>query len=293
MRAILFIVVLLNLFSIGYSQNLLSILDSLDVENTEPGIITNSFKSVRLINGYTSDIAGKNDLVLSVSHRFEDVNQGIYDLFGLDRSVIRFGFEYGVGDRISIGFGRSNFEKLYDGFIKLKIANQSSSSGFPLSITLLEGVVIKSLKWTDETRDYPFSARMYYVHELLVSRKFSNKFSAQLSPTLVHRNMVETKEQPNLVPAIGMGANLTINSWLSVSAEYYHVLSSDVLDRYNNSLAVGVEIESGGGHIFQIHLSNSDGMTEKAFIAETIGQWDKGDIGIGFNIIRVFSLKRR
>jgi hypothetical protein len=51
---------------------------------------------------------------------------------------------------------------------------------------------------------------------------------------------------------------------------------------------MGIEIESGGGHIFQINISNSQGMIEKIFIPETTGKWLDGDIALGFNIIRVF-----
>lgn len=283
------VIILVFICFTAQTQDLLNFLDSIE---TEPDIfITNTFKSVRLINGYSSDLAGKNDLVFSISHRFGELNQGLYNFFGLDQSTIRFGFEYGINSRISLGVGRSNYEKLYDGFFKIKLLNQSVG-GFPVSVTWLEGSVMKTLKWVDESKDYPFSARMYYVHELLLSRKFTSAFSAQIVPVLVHRNMVETDEEQNLVSAVGFGANYTLNKWLSVSGEYYLVLPGNTADNYSNSAAIGVELESGGGHIFQIHLSNSYGMTEKVFIAETKSQWSKGEIGIGFNIIRVFHLKK-
>ena len=54
---------------------------------------------------------------------------------------------------------------------------------------------------------------------------------------------------------------------------------------------MGFDIETGG-HVFQIVLSNSVGMIEKAFVAETTGNWLKGDIHLGFNISRVFSFKK-
>jgi hypothetical protein len=287
-KQILFILFIIGFKSIS-AQDLMALLDSAAQSSAPTVYAQGTFKSVRLINGYTTEIAEKKDLVFSISHRFDPLNQGIYELFGLDHSVIRFGFEYGLTNWLSLGIGRSSYEKLYDGFFKIKLARQSSGErSFPLNITWMEGMVVQTLKYTDTLVNHPNSERLYYSHELFISRKFNHYFSAQIVPTLVHRNMVTTKEDQNLVPAIGFGANVTVNKWLSFSGEYFYLLPGITADNFANSLAIGVELESGGGHIFQINLSNSQGMTEKAFIPETTGKWLDGDIQIGFNIIRVF-----
>ena len=44
-----------------------------------------------------------------------------------------------------------------------------------------------------------------------------------------------------------------------------------------------------GGHVFSLHLSNSRGMNERAFLIDTSGNWLEGDVYFGFNISRVFS----
>ena len=96
--------------------------------------------------GYTSETSPRNELIFSISHRFGNINEGIYNFYGLDQSTIRFGFEYGLNDRIDLGIGRSNYDKLYDGFIKFKIARQSTGKkSFPLTITLLEGMSVQTL----------------------------------------------------------------------------------------------------------------------------------------------------
>ncbi|MCG8410513.1 MAG: DUF5777 family beta-barrel protein [Bacteroidales bacterium] len=274
------------------AQELLALLDSIQPPENKTYYTDATFKSIRLINGYTSETAAKNELVFSISHRFGNINQGIYDWFGLDQSTIRFGFEYGLSDRIDLGFGRSNFEKLYDGFVKIKLARQSSrKKNFPFTITLLEGIAIKSVRWANKERDYPFSARMYYIHELFIARKLTQRLSIQLSPVVIHRNIVQTKNEPNTVGAIGVGARFKITNRLTTVCEYFYPFSEYINDNYSNSLALGIEIETGG-HVFQIHASNSTGMTEKAFIPETRGKWSKGDIGFGFNIIRVFNFNK-
>jgi hypothetical protein len=56
-------------------------------------------------------------------------------------------------------------------------------------------------------------------------------------------------------------------------------------------LSLGFDIETGG-HVFQLIFTNSLGIIEKDFIGETTGRWSKGDIHFGFNISRVFTLKK-
>lgn len=276
----------------NYGQDLMALLDS----TSEPPtiLVEGTFQSTRLINGYSIETAGKNDLVFSISHRFGPVSDGAYEFYGLDQSMIRLGFEYGLTDKLAVGIGRSSFEKLFDGYIKYNLFRQKSGAkNFPVSITLHEGMYYKSLKWANTELDYPETARLYYVHEIYIARKFGENFSAQIVPVLVHRNMVKTNEEQNSVPAVGLGGVYTLNAWLSFSAEYYYLLSGHTASNYSNSLALGIEIDTGGGHLFQIHVSNSRGMTEKNFIPETTGKWEDGDVALGFNIIRVFNLKSK
>jgi|AMQJ01.1.fsa_nt_gi hypothetical protein len=275
------------------SQDLLSMLDSIQPEVKQTQYEEGTFKSVRLINGYTSETAGKNNLIFSISHRFGNVNGGFHDFYGLDQSTIRFGFEYGINDRIDLGIGRSNFEDIYDGFIKIKLARQSTGKKrFPFTITWSEGLSVNTLEWTIPEIDYPLTARFNYIHELFITRKFNERLSLQLSPVIVHRNMVKTNEDQNTVSAIGAGGRYKITNRFTAVVEYYYLFPGKTAENYNNSLALGVEIETGG-HVFQIHVTNATGMTEKAFIPETNGKWLDGDIGIGFNIIRLFNLERK
>lgn len=52
------------------------------------------------------------------------------------------------------------------------------------------------------------------------------------------------------------------------------------------------EIETGG-HVFELIFSNSQAMTEPDVLANTTGEWGKGDIYFGFNISRVFNLSSK
>ena len=84
-----------------------------------------------------------------------------------------------------------------------------------------------------------------------------------------------------------------ITKSVAINLEYYYQFnpnkSATTRDDYRNSLAIGIDIETGG-HVFQLHLSNSTAMIEKAFITETEDEFFKGDIHFGFNISRTFQL---
>ncbi|MGB6036344.1 MAG: DUF5777 family beta-barrel protein, partial [Cryomorphaceae bacterium] len=111
-----------------------------------------------------------------------------------------------------------------------------------------------------------------------------------LMPTLVHRNLVESTAVENSVYALGIGGRQKLTNRLALTFEYIYVLPDQISEIYTNSLSVGFDIETGG-HVFQLHFTNSLGMMDKQFITETTGEWGAGDIHFGFNISRVFTLK--
>jgi opacity protein-like surface antigen len=104
--------------------------------------------------------------------------------------------------------------------------------------------------------------------------------------------MVATEMDPNDLFAIGGGARFKLTSRLSFNAEYYYVVppmhDNRSIKTYN-PLSIGIDLETGG-HVFQIHVTNSLAMIEKGFIGETTGDWRHGGIHLGFNISRVFTI---
>jgi len=104
--------------------------------------------------------------------------------------------------------------------------------------------------------------------------------------------LVATNAEKNDVYALGTAARIKITKRLAVNAEYIYLLPDQVAPGITNSLSVGVDIETGG-HVFQLHLTNSTSMIEKGFISETTNSWSDGGIHFGFNVSRVFTVKRR
>ncbi|MEO8771022.1 MAG: DUF5777 family beta-barrel protein [Ferruginibacter sp.] len=261
--------------------------------NSSTNYTTATFKTTRLIDGHTIENVGKGVLDVKISHRFGKVNAGGYELFGLDNATMRMGFDYGITRYLMVGVGRSTFQKTYDAFFKIKLLRQSSGKKkMPFSLSYVPTVALKTLKDEDPTRKNYFSSRLFFTHQLLIARKFSESTSLQLMPSYSHKNLVKLSSDPNNLFAIGIGGRQKITKRISLTAEYYYQLPGYKLPGTTNSLSAGMDVETGG-HVFQLHFTNSQGMSERTFISETTGKWSKGDIYFGFNISRVFTIRKR
>jgi hypothetical protein len=254
---------------------------------------TATFKTTRLVNGHSVENVAKGVLDVKISHRFGNLNEGFYELFGLDKATMRIGFDYGITNTLMIGVGRSTYQKTYDAFFKLKILRQSKGKRkMPITLSYVPTIAYRTLKWEDPTIKNYASSRLFYSHQLIIGRKFSEGTSFQLMPTFVHQNLVTGINDPNDLFAIGIGGRQKITKRISINVEYYYQLEDYKLPGTRNSLSVGFDIETGG-HVFQLHFTNSPGMNERTFIADTKGRWDKGDILFGFNISRVFTIGKK
>lgn len=274
--------------AVAQDDDLLALLG--DEETTE--YATATFKTNRVVNGHSIENTARGVLDFKISHRFSPVNNGLYDIFGLDGASIRIGLDYGITDRLMVGAGRSSKEKIYDAFAKYKILRQSSGKRqMPVSLSYLVDAQIKTVKFPNPSRDNLFSSRLYYTHQVLIARKFSEGLTLQLMPTLVHRNLVETKSEKNDVLALGFAGRVKLTKRVTLNAEYYYVLPDQLAAQYVNVLSLGFDIETGG-HVFQLHFTNSADMTYKGFITETTEGWFDNPTGVrfGFNISRVFTI---
>ncbi len=274
------------------SDDLMALLD--DGAEKKKRHTTATFKTTRLVNGHSIEMTGKGVLDFRVSHRFGQINDGISTFFGLDNANTRIGFDYGVTDWLTIGYGRSSYHKEYDGFLKVKLLRQTEEKGMPVSLVYVGAMSIQSLNkntLVDSGQTFHFSSRMYFVNQVLVARKINKSISVQLMPTHIHYNLVDIKAEPNDVVAIGAGGRVKVSNRVAVNVEYYYTIPSLQLNGMRNSLGLGIDIETGG-HVFQLMLSNAIAMTERAFIGQATNDWGNGGIHFGFNISRVFTIVR-
>lgn len=256
-------------------------------DNNTLNKITSAFKSTRVVNSHTVEMVGKHNLDFRISHRFGYLSSGLYDLFGLDNATMRMGFDYGITNKLNIGIGRSTIDKEIDAFLKYKILQQSTGkSNTPISLVYVLSAMHYGLKTTPELS---FSNRMSFAHQLLIARKFNDNFSLQLMPSLVHINAVPLITDDNNLYSLGSAGRIKISKRVAINAEYFYQFNQ--LANTTNSLSLGFDIETGG-HVFQLHCSNSTGMNERGFITNTTGKWGDGDIRFGFNIVRTFSVKK-
>jgi len=252
--------------------------------------ITSTFKTTRLIDGHSVENTAPGVLDFKISHRFGTFGQGAYELFGLDNATMRMGFDYGLTNNLMIGIGRSTVLKTFDGFIKWKILRQSTGKrNMPITLSYVPTLGIISFK--DPAVYKNFSNRVNFTHQLLIGRKFGEGLSLQLMPTVVHRNL-PVDNGPNDVWALGMGGRQKLSKRTSFNVEYYYQLPEYRVPGSTNVLSVGFDIETGG-HVFQLHVTNSSSMTESSFITANKGSWSNGDILFGFNISRVFTVGKK
>ncbi len=283
-----FTLILFLSFGFLFAQNddLLSLLG----EEKTTDYATATFKTTKVVNTHSIENNGKGVLNFIINHRFGQLNGGAYELFGLDQAYIRFGFEYGITDRLNIGVGRNSYEKVYDGFVKYKILRQSTGKRkMPISLVYVGNMDFKTTKWADTALQGKPWLRAYYTNQLLIARKFSEGTSIQIMPTIVHRNLVNTASEKNDVYLIGIGGRQKISKRVAINFEYYYALPNQLASDVRNSLSLGVDIETGG-HVFQLFFTNSTGTDYRSILTETTGKWGNGGIHFGFNVSRVFTI---
>ncbi len=239
-------------------------------------VVRSTFKATQIINTPTIEAPGKKGLQFLIMHRFGRINEGAYALFGLDNASIRFGLDYGINDRFSIGVGRSSLDKTYDGSVKWKLLRQKQK-GMPVSVSLYELITNTTQRYEDKPYLNP-RYRTAYQSSLLVARKFSSRLSLQFTPSWIHFNLVPTVADNNDVFVFGIGGRMKITKRMSVNAEYNYLPSDQVVSAdVHNSLSLGVDIETGG-HVFQLIFSNAGGMIGPYYLAKTTGEWSNGDV---------------
>ena len=262
-------------------------------ENSKPKkeYVTATFKATRVINGQSNEGLGAGVLDFIILHRFGTLDQGVQDFFGLDNANTRIGFDYGITDWLMVGVGRSSFQKEYDGFIKAKILRQTTDNRMPVSLSYAGTMMVRTDKITlaDSTAEYYFSNRLSYANQLIIARKFNDWFSLQLTPSHVHYNIVKNPGDANDVLALGIGGRLKLTRRIALTGEWFYTLPGTKQPNTYNSLSVGFDIETGG-HVFQLHFTNSTGMSERTFIGQTANDWGNGGIHFGFNLSRVFTI---
>lgn len=279
---------------LGFAQDdLLSEIDTVKADAR----MESAFKSLKIVNLESTKLAAKNDFYFIVAHRFDYMKNGFDDFFGLDNANTQLKFVYGLNDWLTVHVARSGFQETYDIAAKYRFMTQQSD-GFPFTLVGFNSIAVNTEMKKDNFPKMSFDNRLSYVTQVLVSRKFSDEFTLELAPTYFHENTVRDvfdgngnvilpNPQDNSQFAVGIGGRYKITKRWSVNMDYVAHLNRASESIYRNPLSIGVDLETGG-HVFQMHFTNSRAMHETGYLGQTAGRWEKGEICFGFNLVRVF-----
>lgn len=286
----LFVLVNFLFLSVLHAQEYKSLLSQLDTGRVEAPVPT--FKSTRLILGQSTEQLYKGELQFRVSHLFGRISDGIDELYGLDiMHNVDISFEYGITDKLQIGLARSNdFDKTLQGSSKSSFVKQSDPNNRPVSLSYFGALYVKTRNYNESVS---FKDRTEFVNQLLISRKFSEKFSAQIAPSYVYLTKPASNDYPQSLFATNLGVSMALTKSTNFNIEYVYTFptyDSDLYDMSKNALSFGLDIETGG-HVFQVFITNSTRLQPGRFIQQyNNDDFFNGDIHIGFSIMRSFNL---
>lgn len=277
-KTLLFLSIFLS--GLAYSQeDLLKDIDTLKTTETSPP----AFKALQVVTAQSTKLSAKNEWYIVVAHRFGDISTGFKNFFGLDDASTKLGVIYGVTDGLSLSFSRETNMKTFEGAAKYRLVKQNDN--FPLDIV---GYNVMAVNTDLDKDNYPhlkFGDRLSYLTQALISRRFNDQFSLQLTPSYVHKNLYDPNIEDKNQFLAGLGGRYKVSKRISVNAEYF--VNFDNHSFYKNPLSLGVDIETGG-HVFQLLFTNSQLNSDIGYLSNATGEWGKGHIFFGFNLYRVF-----
>ncbi len=293
-------------------DDMLSMLDSAGGQKTHEKVLA-TFKGSKIVNAQSTETIKAKTCDFSITHRFGNMgtqsNGGGHTLYGLDNVTdVRLGFDFGITNDLTLGFGRSKQGELIDALVKYRILTQTLDNHIPISLAFYGDMGYNPQKASQFYSGMVMSSdfkqndvhRFSYVSQLIIARKFGWRFSMELLPTYQHRNFVigninadNNAVETNDLMSLGAGMRFKLTKRFAIIADYFYTISpyrtKNTANPFYNPLALGVEIETGG-HVFHINFTNASGIVENNFIPNTTDSWAKGGFKLGFNVSRVFNV---
>lgn len=252
-----------------------------------------TFLSSHLLNSHSTELVEKNGLGFRIAHKFGLMNSNAGHFFGFDDANSMIEANYAIADWWNVGIGRATLSDQFCGYTKFRLLQQSQGAkNMPVSVTMVGHTEYNTTKFTNPERDKNQADRFNYVTQLLIARKINSFVSAQLMPTFIHRNLVDTKDDKNSISALGFGASFRISHTFRANAEYYLVEQHNTPNvNYYNPLSIGISYQTSR-HAFELFATNAQGVAESHYIGATTNNFFKGQIRVGFNVSTVFTLMK-
>ncbi len=264
------------------------------------------FNATKIINMQSTEIVNPGILQFMVSHHFSHIwnkdggSQNIAQFFGLNSGVANtyLSFDYSPLNFMNVGVAMAGGSS-YEGWLKFRIIRQQTGErNIPVTVGWYSMANVNAAKDPDKG----FAGNKFaFLNQLLISRKFSDKFSLQLMPTWIHFNVVPYgSNNSNEVFSMGMAAKYKATSTLNLTLEYARQFnmykniiskSGDILNYQPDLLSVGVEI-STGTHLFQFYIGSTTDASAIDQLARNNSRLKDGNIAFGFTINRSMNLKK-
>lgn len=279
-----------------------SVLLAQDYEESTKVIQT--FRHSRIINSHSVETLPARKLDFRIVHRFGDLagaNGGWPTFYGLENAAdVAIGFEYGLTDRVMLGISRTKgagpLKQNINGLIKARIMTQDLSGGIPVSMSVISMLSVSTMQKSEIEGVLNFFAkgthRLTSHFGLHIARKFSDRFSGQFNAQWTYRNVVLQGDENDLA-SIGGGLRAQVSKSFALLADLTFPILSDLRTTDNSffpSVGVGFEFDTSGGHVFQLNLTNSQGIAETDYIPYTRSSWADGQFRLGFTISRLFNM---
>lgn len=246
-----------------------------------------------IIDHQTVYIPTAKTLEFVIEHRFDKI-ENISNLFGIyGSSNIRLGVNYSITNKLSVGFGTTKYRKLQDFRIKYNILEQTRDDKMPLAVTAYGNMGIDARNESYFGDDYKFTNRLSYFAEVIVSRKFTDWLSIQMSGSFSHINKVDSVMEHDKI-GISFSGRARITPQSSIIFNYGIPLDINGIQEHTtltnppkDNFGIGWEIATVT-HVFQVFVATATDLSPQYTYMENQNDWTNGDLFFGFTITRMW-----
>jgi Membrane bound beta barrel domain (DUF5777) len=257
--------------------------------------VKNTFGSVWLIDNQTVMVPVKGTFEMDIQHRFGTVNKGRKDLWGFFApSNIRLGLNYAPVNKLFIGAGITKERMQIDFNAKYALLQQTTDNKIPVSMSFYSNLVIDA---REKSNFRYFDHRMSYFNQLIIARKITEKFSAQISPNFSWFNNVEgyvdskgeiQNKMKNEHFSVSVLGRFKITEKTAIIAGYDQPITQHPTNNPQPNICFGIETTTSS-HAFQVFLGNYYGIVPQSNNVYNQNNYRDGQFLIGFNITRLWN----
>ena len=249
------------------------------------------FGGQTIIDQQTVYIYEAKTLEFDIEHRFGQIDN-ISDLYGIYGSTnVRLGLTYSITDKLMVGFGTTKMRMLQDFRVKYNVLEQTRDGKIPVAVTLYGNMGIDAREEAYFGKNYKFTNRLSYYGELIVARKFCDRFSLQVSGSFSHINRVDSLLEHDKI-GITTSGRVKISPQSSVIFNYGIPLDikgiqehTTLTDAPYDNFGIGWEIATAT-HVFQVFVTSATDLSPQYTMMENHHDWLDGDLFFGFTITR-------